>query len=76
MSEIDRLLAEGAPPVLAILRGVTPGEVLEIGAALIETGVRMQAPRYMEWYAAFGLLITLVWLYLELLRLLAKLRDN
>ena len=34
------------------------------------------APRYMEWYAAFGLVVTLVWLYLELLRLLAKLRER
>jgi uncharacterized YccA/Bax inhibitor family protein len=34
------------------------------------------APRYMEWYAAFGLVVTLVWLYLELLRLLSKLRDR
>jgi len=34
------------------------------------------APRYMEWYAAFGLILTLVWLYLELLRLLSKLRDR
>jgi uncharacterized YccA/Bax inhibitor family protein len=41
---------------------------------LIENGVRAQAPKYMEWYAAFGLLVTLVWLYLELLRLLSKLQ--
>ncbi|MGD9020017.1 MAG: Bax inhibitor-1/YccA family protein [Desulfuromonadales bacterium] len=34
------------------------------------------APRYMEWYAAFGLILTLVWLYLELLRLLSKLRER
>ena len=34
------------------------------------------APRYMEWYAAFGLIVTLVWLYLELLRLLTKLKDR
>ncbi len=34
------------------------------------------APKYMEWYAAFGLIVTLVWLYLELLRLLSKLRDR
>ena len=40
---------------------------------LIEGGVRAGAPRYMEWYAAFGLLVTLVWLYLEILRLLSKL---
>jgi uncharacterized YccA/Bax inhibitor family protein len=41
----------------------------------IEKGEEAGAPKYMEWYAAFGLLITLVWLYLEMLRLLAKLRD-
>lgn len=34
------------------------------------------APKYMEWYAAFGLVVTLAWLYLELLRLLAKLRER
>lgn len=39
-------------------------------------GARMGAPKYMEWYAAFGLLVTLVWLYLEILRLLSKLRDR
>jgi uncharacterized YccA/Bax inhibitor family protein len=43
---------------------------------LIERGASAGAPRYMEWYAAFGLLVTLVWLYLELLRLLAKLRER
>jgi uncharacterized YccA/Bax inhibitor family protein len=41
---------------------------------LIESGVARGAPRYMEWYAAFGLLVTLVWLYMEILRLLSKLR--
>jgi uncharacterized YccA/Bax inhibitor family protein len=40
----------------------------------IEEGVARGAPRYMEWYAAFGLLVTLVWLYLEILRLLGKAR--
>lgn len=39
----------------------------------IEQGVERGAPKYMEWYGAFGLLVTLVWLYLEILRLLAKL---
>jgi len=43
---------------------------------LVERGVEAQAPRYMEWYAAFGLVLTLVWLYLELLRLLSKLRQR
>jgi len=42
----------------------------------IESGVAASAPKYMEWYAGFALLVTLVWLYLEILRLLAKLRDR
>ena len=42
----------------------------------IERGVEHRAPKYMEWYAAFGLLVTLVWLYLEMLRLLAKLQGR
>jgi uncharacterized YccA/Bax inhibitor family protein len=43
---------------------------------IADRGVAMGAPKYMEWYAAFGLLVTLVWLYLEILRLLGKLRSN
>lgn len=42
----------------------------------IESGVEKGAPKYMEWYGAFGLLVTLVWLYLEILRLLAKLNSR
>ena len=42
----------------------------------IEEGAERGAPKYMEWYGAFGLLVTLVWLYLEILRLLAKLQDR
>jgi uncharacterized YccA/Bax inhibitor family protein len=42
----------------------------------IESGVSAGAPKYMEWYGAFGLIVTLVWLYLEILRLLAKLNDR
>ncbi len=42
----------------------------------IEQGVRYQAPRYMEWYGGFSLLVTLVWMYLEILRLLAKMRGG
>lgn len=42
----------------------------------IEDGVAHGAPKYMEWYAAFGLLVTLVWLYLEILRLLGKLQSR
>ena len=42
----------------------------------IEQGVKQQAPKYMEWYCGFSLLVTLVWMYLEILRLLAKLKGN
>ena len=41
---------------------------------MIETGVSGGAPKYMEWYGAFGLMVTLIWLYLEILRLLGKAR--
>ena len=42
----------------------------------IEKGAANGAPKYMEWYGAFGLLVTLIWLYLEILRLLAKLSSR
>ena len=42
----------------------------------IEEGAERGAPKYMEWYGAFGLLVTLIWLYLEILRLLAKLQER
>ncbi|HXB06154.1 MAG TPA: Bax inhibitor-1/YccA family protein [Puia sp.] len=42
----------------------------------IETGEKMGAPKYMEWYGAFGLLVTIVWLYLEILRLLSRFSSN
>ena len=42
----------------------------------IEEASENGAPKYMEWYAAFGLMVTLVWLYLEILRLLAKINSR
>ena len=42
----------------------------------IEQGAEMGAPKYMEWFGAFTLMVTLIWLYLEMLRLLAKLRSR
>ena len=42
----------------------------------IEEGAKKGAPKYMEWYGAFGLLVTLIWLYLEILKLLSKLRSR
>jgi len=45
---------------------------LVIDFDFIERGVEQGAPKYMEWYGAFALLVTLIWLYLEILRLLSK----
>ncbi|MEM1107978.1 MAG: Bax inhibitor-1/YccA family protein [Planctomycetota bacterium] len=77
------------PEAYNLLRGATP---LSIGISFvivgiasfmllvdfdrIEQGARQGAPSYMEWYAGFALLVTLIWLYLEILRLLAKLRQR
>jgi uncharacterized YccA/Bax inhibitor family protein len=43
---------------------------------MIEKGAEMGAPKHMEWYCAFGLLVTIVWLYIEILRLLSKLSSR
>lgn len=66
------------------LIGIGVSVVIVIVAALnlvldfdfIESGAEKGAPKYMEWYGAFGLLVTLVWLYIEMLRLLSKLRSR
>jgi uncharacterized YccA/Bax inhibitor family protein len=44
--------------------------------SFIEEGASRGAPKYMEWYSAFGLMVTLIWLYLEIVRLLSKLNGN
>src|SRR5690606_8304688 len=64
--------------------GIAISVVIVIIAALnlvldfdyIENAAGRSVPKYFEWYGAFGLLITLVWLYLEILRLLSKLRNR
>jgi uncharacterized YccA/Bax inhibitor family protein len=72
--------------------GPSDGSLLSIGISLfivgiaafnllldfdsIEKAAEMGAPKYMEWYGAFGLLVTLVWLYLEILKLLSKLNSR
>ena len=43
---------------------------------MIEKGTEMGAPKYMEWYGAFGLMVTIVWLYIEILRLLSKISSR
>jgi uncharacterized YccA/Bax inhibitor family protein len=42
----------------------------------IDNGARAGAPKYMEWYGAFGMMVTLIWLYFEILQLLSKLRSR
>ena len=49
---------------------------LVLDFAFIERASQSGAPKYMEWYGAFGLMVTLVWLYLEILRLLSKLASR
>ena len=49
---------------------------LVIDFDFIEDGAERGAPRYMEWFGAFALMVTLIWLYLEMLRLLAKIRSR
>lgn len=49
--------------------------MLTLDFDMIERGVAGGAPRYMEWYGAFGLMLTLVWMYIEMLRLMAQLRE-
>ena len=41
----------------------------------IESGVKMNAPKNAEWWGAFGVLVTIIWIYIEMVRLLSKLRD-
>ena len=43
---------------------------------MVEDGVNQGAPKYMEWYASFGLMVTLIWLYIEILNLLMKLQSR
>lgn len=43
---------------------------------IIEQGVTLKAPKYMEWYASFALMVTMIWLYIEMLRLLSKINER
>lgn len=68
------ILTSGSPIgiVLSLVVVAIAAMNLLLDFDFIEKGAAAGAPRYMEWYGAFGLLVTLVWLYLELLRLLAR----
>jgi len=66
------LLGIGFSVVVVIIAALN----LVLDFDFIESGVDAGAPKYMEWYGAFGLIVTLIWLYLEILRLLAKLNSR
>lgn len=61
--------------ISALIAGVAAFNLI-MDFTLIDEQSRMGAPKYMEWYSAFGLMVTLIWLYLEILRLLAKLQSR
>jgi uncharacterized YccA/Bax inhibitor family protein len=65
-------LAIGINAVIVIIAALN----LVLDFDFIEQGVAHGAPKYMEWYAGYGLLVTLVWLYIEILRLLAKINSR
>ena len=71
-------LHDSSPLGIAISLGITVVAALNLilDFNFIERGAEEEAPKFMEWYAAFGLILTLVWLYLEILRLLSKLRKK
>ena len=69
----------GAGPIGIIFSLIVVGVAalnLVLDFDLIENGARWNAPKYMEWYSAFALLVTLIWLYFEILRLLSKFRSR
>lgn len=68
----NSLLSIGISCVVVVIAALN----LVLDFDFIETGAEVGAPKYMEWYAAFGLLVTLIWLYIEILRLLAKLTSR
>jgi len=72
------LLHENSPMGIAISLGIVVIASLNLvlDFDFIEQGAARGAPKYMEWYAGFGLLVTLIWLYLEILRLLSKTKSR
>jgi uncharacterized YccA/Bax inhibitor family protein len=76
-SEVPMIHESGPVGILFSLAVVAIASMnLILDFDFIEKGVNNGAPKALEWYAGFGLLVTIVWLYLELLRLLSKLRSR
>ncbi len=76
----DSISFLSSPSLLGIAFSVFVAGLAAMNLALdfdfIERGAQQGLDKNFEWYAAFGLLVTIIWLYLELLRLLAKLRER
>lgn len=68
----NSLIGIGISVVIVIIAALN----LVLDFDFIESGAEQGAPKYMEWYGAFGLMVTLVWLYIEILRLLSKLASR
>jgi uncharacterized YccA/Bax inhibitor family protein len=76
---VQFLAINGAGPMGIVFSLVVVGIAalnLVLDFDFIEQGASYGAPKYMEWYGAFGIMVTLVWLYLEILRLLSKMRSR
>ena len=73
------LMLNGSGPIgigFSVIVVVIAALNLVLDFDFVERGVYAGAPKYMEWYGAFGIMVTLVWLYLEILRLLTKLNNR
>jgi uncharacterized YccA/Bax inhibitor family protein len=68
----NSMLSIGLSLVIVVIAALN----LVLDFAFIEQASQSGAPKYMEWYGAFGLMVTLVWLYIEILRLLAKISSR
>jgi uncharacterized YccA/Bax inhibitor family protein len=66
------LMSIGISAVVVVIAAMN----LVLDFDFIEEGSEQALPKYMEWYAAFGLMVTLIWLYVEILHLLSKLRSR
>ncbi len=75
--QIPGIFGSGPIGILFSLAVVTVAALnLVLDFSFIEQGAQRGAPKYMEWYSAFGLMVTLIWLYLEITRLLSKFRGE
>lgn len=75
--QVPGIFGNGPVGILFSLVVVTVAALnLILDFSFIEESARRGAPKYMEWYAAFGLMVTLIWLYMETIRLLSKLRGR